>query len=97
MHTLEGALRSQSRREGRFLTCRIVVPRDPASPQTYQFNCVLNQARCTFVVRLEALDLENVGQETWRCVEIRSQHSCVSTASPVNEKLKWRMDWWVRA
>ncbi|GAA5857367.1 hypothetical protein JCM9279_006686 [Rhodotorula babjevae] len=95
LHTLEGALRAQSRREGRFLACRAVSLNEASPRPGFQINRALSYASCDLLIRLEGVRPDDVGGETWRCVEIRSQHSCISSASPANEKLKWRLDWWV--
>lgn len=94
LHTLEGALRSQSRREGRFLAAHVPFYGKSAS-QSYQINCILNSTCCSFFLRFEALGPTASGESSWRCVEIRSRHSCISAASSPTEKLKWRLDFWV--
>ncbi|KPV71436.1 uncharacterized protein RHOBADRAFT_56628 [Rhodotorula graminis WP1] len=95
LHTIEGALRAQNRRQGRFLAGRVAPTAKSASCEGYQINCVLDTSRCTFFVRFEGLSTDLDGERTWRCVEVRSEHSCVSTAKPLSEKLQWRLNFWV--
>lgn len=94
MHTIEGALRAQGRRDGRFLACRTVSNARAAAHATYLITCVLDATCCDYLVRIEGLGLDADGEEAWRCLEVRSKHSCISTARSPNEKLKWRLDWW---
>ncbi|GAA5946779.1 hypothetical protein JCM3775_002694 [Rhodotorula graminis] len=94
LHTIEGAVRAQSRRRGRFLVSRVPPAASSASCEGYQINCVLDTARCPFFVRFEGLGTDVDGERTWCCVEVRSEHSCVSTTKPLAEKLQWRLDFW---
>ncbi|KPV71438.1 uncharacterized protein RHOBADRAFT_56630 [Rhodotorula graminis WP1] len=94
MHTVEGALRAQGRRDGRFLACRTVPPSRGSVHPAYLITCVLDATCCEFLVRFEGLGPDAGGEDGWRCLEIRTKHSCTSTASSPSKKLEWRLDFW---
>ncbi|GAA5918040.1 hypothetical protein JCM8208_003876 [Rhodotorula glutinis] len=88
LHTIEGSLKVDARRDGRFLTGGIV---GGAGSQDFALNCVLETGRCDFYVKFNRLVVMQDGEARWKCVEIRRTHTCVSTAAAPRERLEWRM------
>ncbi|GAA5857363.1 hypothetical protein JCM9279_006684 [Rhodotorula babjevae] len=88
LHTIEGSLKAGARRDGRFLTGGLV---GGSGSQDFALNCVLETGRCNFYVKFNRLVHMQDGVARWRCVEIRSTHTCVSTAAAPSKKLEWRM------
>lgn len=83
-------MRSLARRDGRFLKCAHLED-DPT------FSCVLDS--CDFVVRLERLNEVGIISSQcmeWRCVEIRSEHTCESSAAQPHDDLQASMSFFVR-
>ncbi|GAA5846283.1 hypothetical protein JCM9279_005889 [Rhodotorula babjevae] len=95
LHTLEGTLRAAARRDGRFLAVGAVIG-SSTGPQEFAITCVLDAARCNFLVKFSDINElrkgAQKGKERWTCVEIRSEHTCVSSAAEPQERLLWRMD-----
>ncbi|TNY17162.1 hypothetical protein DMC30DRAFT_137820 [Rhodotorula diobovata] len=90
LHTLEGSLRADARRTGRFLSFGAV----PKTECDLEFKCVLGTATCPFRVRLH--ETGEPGEEPqWRCLEIKRTHTFVSGASVPQDRLKRRLDFFV--
>ncbi|GAA5951018.1 hypothetical protein JCM10213_003073 [Rhodosporidiobolus nylandii] len=86
LHTLEGAIKSAARREGRFVSAAI----EASTTTTYTFSCALGAQRCSFLVRLRKVaDEDEDGR--YRRIEVCNKHTCVSEALEPNEKLAWRL------
>ncbi|GJN90979.1 hypothetical protein Rhopal_003993-T1 [Rhodotorula paludigena] len=87
MHNIEGSLKGRARTDGRFLGSRLV-----GISHDYILHCVLHASRCNFFVRLRPMsDVVDDGP-TWRCLEIRSEHTCESHAKKPQDRLQWRID-----
>lgn len=93
LHTIEGSLKSDARRDGRFLTGGLV---GGSGSQDFALNCVLETGRCDFYVKFNRLVDMKDGEARWKCVEIRGKHTCVSTAAAAGKKLEWRLSFFVR-
>ncbi|GAA5893432.1 hypothetical protein JCM6882_008031 [Rhodosporidiobolus microsporus] len=87
-HTFEGALRAAARRSGHFVSGGSTV-RDN---DVYAFVCVLDTCDCNFLIRFRQLEKDAGEEPRWRCIEVRSKHSCTSSAKDPQERLTWRMD-----
>ncbi|GAA6018544.1 hypothetical protein JCM10207_007212 [Rhodosporidiobolus poonsookiae] len=88
MHTLEGSLRSAARQDGRFLLAAVESTLAP----TYTVTCVLGAQRCAYLIRFRELVVAAGEESRWKCLEIRSRHSCSSDALPPQERMTWRMN-----
>ncbi|GAA5948152.1 hypothetical protein JCM3775_003140 [Rhodotorula graminis] len=95
LHTLEASIRADARRQGRFVTFgAISAPRtgETGGEPDAAFNCVLRSSLCPFLVRLRRIGDSPEGEPRWRCVEIRSEHDCISDAAPPQKRLRRRLD-----
>jgi hypothetical protein len=89
---LEGSLHASARREGRYL--HTTTRRSTSNKTTCTFTCTLGHQHCDFLVRLSGMDSVN-HEVQLRCMEVRSAHTCISSASPPDDGLSHLMDFFV--
>ncbi|GAA5946773.1 hypothetical protein JCM3775_002692 [Rhodotorula graminis] len=89
LHTIEGSLKVDALREGRFLTGGLV---GGSGSRDFALSCVLETGRCDYYVEFSRLADMQDGEARWRCVEVRGTHTCISTAAAPRERLEWRMN-----
>ncbi|GAA5917650.1 hypothetical protein JCM8208_006174 [Rhodotorula glutinis] len=91
LHTMEGSLRADARREGRFIRCETLKTTSNEQPDL-AITCILEGARCPFLIKLNAVDGMMRDDVQWICVEIRGGHTCTSAAPPPSKRLARRLD-----
>ncbi|GAA6037449.1 hypothetical protein JCM8097_008192 [Rhodosporidiobolus ruineniae] len=86
LHNLEGAIRAQARRQGRFVKAFAA-----SSPKTYTITCALMD-HCPFVVRFEQKKVGRKVAPRWICVGFNASHTCVSEADRPQPELLQAME-----
>ncbi|GAA6063067.1 hypothetical protein JCM10212_003125 [Sporobolomyces blumeae] len=90
MHAIEGCLRAEARRTGRYL---ISMPAfDHHGAYLYSISCCVGDDRCPFLVRFSPkAQHDGAG---WICTRVQTTHTCTSHATAPNDALQKALRFW---